>query len=135
MERATQEQLLAKCREWQAILKLQDWDIKLRLARYYDEPNLGSCSWTLPKKMATIRIQEYNDYDPANKWERDQEITLVHELLHLHFAPFDADDGNHLGLAQEQAIHAISVALVNLARAAVPQTLPEMDKEGNHRDA
>ncbi len=112
----TQEELEQKCREWQAILKLRDWDVKPKIARYYDEPNLGSCTWKLQKKMALINIQEHDDYDHNLKWERDQETTLVHELLHLHFAPFDAEPETPQGLAQEQAIHATSTALVNLKR-------------------
>lgn len=118
----TQQELEEKCREWQEILSLRDWDVKPRIARYYDESNLGSCTWKLQKKMAVIRVQEYDDYDPSNKWERDQETTLVHELLHLHFAPFDAETDTPQGIAQEQAIHALSVALVSLKRRAEPKS-------------
>jgi hypothetical protein len=40
------------------------------------------------------------------------EKTLVHELLHLHFAPFAAPDGTPEDTAQEQAIDLIAKALV-----------------------
>lgn len=40
------------------------------------------------------------------------EETLIHELLHLHFAPLDISES--LTLAEEQAINAIARALVNL---------------------
>lgn len=119
----TQDELVALCRKWQRILRLQDWDVKVRLARTWDmqsSDNLGECSYELRKRMAAIRVLDSVDYDSEHTpWPQDQERTLVHELLHLHFAPFAADSGTPQDIAQEQAIDAIAGALVQLARGEV----------------
>jgi hypothetical protein len=117
----TQEQAEALCLEWQETLRLQHWDIKLKIARGngLDLPEglQGRCEWVLKKRSAFIRLINPMDWDKTILWPQDMERTLVHELLHLHFAPFDEfpqDSANHV--AAEQAIDALSLALVNLKR-------------------
>lgn len=51
----------------------------------------GECEWQLKTKIATIRILDPIDYPENLIIEQDMEKTLVHELLHLHFAPLYAD--------------------------------------------
>jgi hypothetical protein len=95
------------CREWQEALRLQDWDIVVKVVRGRGlgtdglENNAeGRGHWTLPLRAATIRL-----------------ATLVHEMLHLHFAGFDDFTvGDAQDVAAEQAIHALSCALVALKR-------------------
>lgn len=104
--------------EWQKILRLQDWDVKLIVDRernFIGGDSQGECSWVLEKKQAFIKILDPVDF-PDSKWEQDSEETLVHELLHLHFAPFNAEDGTLEDVAQEQAISAIAGALAGLKR-------------------
>lgn len=108
-------------KKWQAILRLQDWNIKIRWVKHYDLANdtKGQCRWVLGKKAALISILEPEDFDPSIKWEQDPECTVVHELLHLHIAPLD-DGDEWRGLKDkmmEQAICSISEALVNCDRA------------------
>lgn len=114
----TEPQLQKLCPVWQARLRLQDWDVKVRVKRAADM-GLGkkrACVTSqLLSKEALVEIQDPLDYRPS-VWPNDMEQSLVHELLHLHFAPFEADEETAEGAAQEQAIELIACALVNLAR-------------------
>lgn len=115
----SEKELNALCGIWQRRLRLQDWDVKVRLVRERDlhnSNNQGECEWSISTKAAVVRIIDPVDYSPDCAWPQDMERVLVHELLHLHFAPFSAECGTAEDVAQEQAIHALSQALVELAR-------------------
>lgn len=94
--------------------------MRVRLARRWEmhPGNQAECEWNLRMRMALIKVLDSVDWDPSTPWPQDQEQSLVHELLHLHFAPFRADDGTLENVAQEQAIDAIARALVELKRDA-----------------
>jgi hypothetical protein len=103
---------------WRIALKLSDWEIHAEIKRAKDmsiENSMGTCTHTLSKKIAFIEIMNPRDY-PADWMDVDVERTVVHELLHCHFAPFEAKSRTPEDIAQEQAIHAISTALVELDR-------------------
>lgn len=112
----TQRNAKQLCREWQKVMRLQDWDVKvfIRRASFFSSENVqGECRWVLPSKEATIFLLDPIDYPTDTSWEQDHEQTLVHELAHLHFAPFwDNDDS----VTMEQAIDAMAKALVSLKR-------------------
>lgn len=117
----SEEELRARCFEWQKVLKLQDWIISVFVFRERDFSDPGRAAeiiMQLPKRMATIRILDPLDY-PSNLVElQDMELALVHELLHLHFLPL-RENGDIEGLhhvMEEQAIEAISRGLVFLKR-------------------
>lgn len=99
-------------KKWQARLRLQDWEIEAVYAGPDDagfSNNFGDIRPDLPRKYAKMRI-----LDPC-KYEHTQlEDTIAHELLHLHFYPFALDfaPGSPESLAEEQAIYAITRALV-----------------------
>ena len=115
----TKEKLQAMFAEWQKRLRLQDWKIYVEISRDRDmkfEGNGGEVHWQIEAKQAVINIIDPIDYPPNTMAEQDMEQTLVHELLHLHFAPFDAEHNTPADVAQEQAIHAIAEALVKLKR-------------------
>lgn len=115
----TEDQLCKICREWQEILSLKDWRIAIAKAHEYqfkNPGNEGECEWQIKKKMAIIRILHEND-SPKGPFQQDMEETLVHELLHLHYAPFDyTKDGTPEEIALEQSIHFVSRALIELKR-------------------
>lgn len=120
MDQETLESLLA---EWQKTLRLRDWDVVVQLSRIFDMPvadSVGLCTWLMPAKTATIRILDPADYDPAYVHPFDPEKTLVHELLHLHFAPFFPDGEAGENVAHEQAIESIAKALVTVKRGVIP---------------
>lgn len=118
MDQKTLEALLA---EWQPRLGLADWDVVVKLRRIFDlnrSDVAGQCNWTLSNKTALVGVLDPNDYDSDYVRPHDVEKTLVHELLHLHFAPFceiGAETYQH-----EQAIEAIARALVGVKRSVEP---------------
>lgn len=115
MDQKTLEALLA---EWQKTLRLQDWDIEIDVARRVDMHRMdvdGQCRWVLCNKSAFIRILDPIDHNPSMIAPCDPERTLVHELLHLHFAPF-CELGSET-YQHEQAIEAIAEALVTAKRS------------------
>lgn len=98
------------CQCWQQKLRLQDWDVSIQLVRQYEIPGcFGDCTYAVQTKSAKIRLVVQDDVDPEAPFP-ELEHTLVHELLHLHFAPF-WDDSRMVEL--EQAINLIAGALVN----------------------
>jgi hypothetical protein len=114
----SEDELKALLREWQKILRLQDWDVVVRFARRYefnDEDNQGECSWVLDRREALIKILASEDYNPNCIYPHDVEGVLVHELLHLHMAPWRVQERME-DVAKEQAIEAIAKALVSLKR-------------------
>ena len=118
----TEESLQDELAFWKRLLHLEQWDIVARIARGngldLPEQVQGRCNWTISRHEALIRIMNPIDWDKGIIFPQDMEATLVHELLHLHLAPFDnfksdtAEDN-----ALEQAIHHLSLALVSLRRA------------------
>lgn len=115
----TIDELRERCAFWQARLRLQDWDINLSVVRQWDVPNaFGTCEAMLSKKIARIKMLDMvDDGDPADFEAYDPEVTLVHELLHVHFSPFESkEDTSPEAIAQHQVIVALSRALVGLYR-------------------
>jgi hypothetical protein len=115
----TEDQIREKCAEWQRILRLQDWIVSVSIVRERDmgmENTMGTINPTLEKRMAKIRILDPVDYPPGLMEPQDMELTLVHELLHLHLWFFTESLEGPLHVAEEQAIEAISRGLVALAR-------------------
>ncbi|MFD0868777.1 hypothetical protein [Paenibacillus residui] len=113
----TEEELRTKCAEWQKILRLQDWIVVTGIKRGRDmtlQGVCGECSWQLQKRMAAINVLDPVDYPPDLIEPHDMELTLVHELVHLHFASLQTP--NEDNTAEEQAIEAISRGLITLAR-------------------
>lgn len=106
---------------WQKALYLQDWNIDLRVVRQWemsDFTTLAQCQWFIQRKDAIIQVLAPADLDGVSRRfihgeECDYDISLVHELLHLHFAPFHKDEDE---VGHEQAINAISRGLVNVWR-------------------
>ena len=115
----TQRRLEAIAKRWQSALKLSDWEVIVKLTRAKNmtrQDSMGVCNHTLTKRIAYIEIMNPRDYTP-DYLDHDIERTVVHELLHCHFAPFEAKTGTPEDMAQEQTIHAISTTLVELDRS------------------
>ena len=130
-----QEQLDAALDKWQKILKLQSWNVNARIRRLWSRPDehgsLGCCNYRLAKMNSTIDLLDPIDFlenDALNFGLRsdetlDHEEVLVHELLHLHFAPFAAENNTLENTTQEQAIDQLARALVALDRKNVHETI------------
>jgi hypothetical protein len=118
----TEQELQELCEKWQERLSLRDWRVTVRLVdlNIIGTESVGTSSWLLPLKTATITILDKR-FIPDDSLERDMEETLVHELLHIHFARWSDETylkDNEYGtpLEGEQGIDAISRALVALDR-------------------
>ena len=105
------------CSDWQKRLRLMDWRITLKYEPCQDPTELGTTQFWLIEKTATIWVCPASamraDAPPTS---RDEELTLVHELLHLHTSPLlrmmsPADEPAH-----ELALNCIAEALVVLRR-------------------
>lgn len=93
--------------EWQVALALADWEIELRASKDPDDMDAeGTVDCELNERTATIHV---NPKCP------DPERTIVHELIHLWTMPIRSE---RTDLCEEQAVEAISRALVNLRRQA-----------------
>ena len=121
--------LQAQCTYWQGILGLTNWHVHVYPVPA-NHPKLGdclaSCEMFEQRQDAIIRVVRPADlpsvaHNFLDGEEADYDLTLVHELLHLHFNTFAVPDGDPKGVAQEQAINAISRGLVKLYREDQPQ--------------
>jgi len=106
---------------WQKRLDLQDWNIAVVVARAGElkPKTLGNIHWDLEKKTAVIRVLDPADYKmPFPEMLQDIEFTVVHELIHLNFAPVLSDlqrsDANRR--EEEHAVNHMAEALLKLDR-------------------
>lgn len=115
--RLTQKQLNAWLAKWQPLLRLQEWDIVVVLrTRKQTGGADGLCSHTLARKHAVIQIAKKASC-PIDIAPHDPEHTLVHELIHLKFAPFECkEEGSPIDVLQEQAIDSLATTCITLDR-------------------
>ena len=114
---------------WQKALYLQDWTIDFKIVRQWDMPDSGTvacCQWYLQRKDAVIQVLDPQDLAGVGRKfidgeECDYDISIVHELLHLHFAPFFREEDE---IAHEQAINAISRGMVKTWRETTKPVKP-----------
>jgi hypothetical protein len=106
---------------WQKRLNLEDWKIEIAMARAGDlrPKTLGNIHWDLDKKAAVIHVLDPADYRmPWRDMLDDMEFTVVHELIHLGFAPVLSDiqrsDANRR--EEEHAVNQMATALLKLDR-------------------
>lgn len=101
-------------KRWQKRLRLRDWDIKIAVkrARHMTLDNVaGEILWNLHSKEAVIHILD--PIDDECMTDENIEHTIVHELLHLHFAMINKlCDSPHYSTHEEQAIESIAKALL-----------------------
>ena len=107
---------------WQQRLRLQDWDLKLSIVRVGDlgAGTLGDCDCHSVKRQARIRLLDPRDVEGQAFWFDGEawnwHVTLVHELLHLHFHDLGLEWSGKESRPGERAIDAIAKALVVLDR-------------------
>jgi len=113
------------CREWQETLRLVDWTITILVGSTKSEDTGeeeidGIVRWDMEHKMAEITVLSPELY-PEDAWgEYDQEVILVHELLHLSLAPLDyLLKHKHHRYSVEQHINCVAKALVDLKRNSI----------------
>lgn len=101
-------------RKWQKRLGLLDWDIEIRIRHNMPAESEAQINYRFNRRQAVIEVLHPDSYAELGiSWGQDIEYALVHELLHLWFAPFEAGSNKLLESLQEQAICAITKALVS----------------------
>lgn len=112
----TDAELQDALRYWQRRLRLRDWHVIAETAHLADmDDAVGDTEFYWGSKRARIRIvpeQEYGVKRIPYSTVDGEEETLVHELLHLHFAGFAATSGSPKEALQHQAVNAIASALI-----------------------
>lgn len=122
----TAANLLERLAFWQAVLRLQDWDIDATFVRRQDLTSTTALGQTTIDcyRRARVRILDPLDFTDR-EWpvDRDSEATLVHELVHLHLddchVPVQGADGRETAewTAVERACETIARGLLALDRA------------------
>ena len=115
----TEEQVKELCTEWQERLKLNRWDIDIKIchsSKFNNEGSEGEVNYVLSSGQAIIHILDPEDY-PDSPFPQDMERTIVHELLHLQFASFTVKDRESLEFdMMENTVELIAQTLVDLKR-------------------
>ncbi len=111
--------LAALVAHYQRELRLLDWRLDVSyapdLADSRGRPVWGLCYPTVDAKVATIVIRDpATPPDGATAEQAAKQVveTVVHELLHLHFAAFGTSSPAEIA-HEEQVVWAISEALIN----------------------
>lgn len=133
----TEEEVRQAARYWQNKLRLNDWLIKAYVIRgedMIDKQTEAYVLYNLNKKHADIYILHPDD--ATDDEPHDMEALIVHELLHLHFAPLIQDDVHHdidphplETTALEQAVESLTSALITTERSRVGRFKGEEEKK------
>ena len=104
-------------RDWQKILRLQDWEIELEVVDKVNNMDENTFAFIehidYQTLSATIKIRSETIQYLDHRGEVDQEETIVHELLHILTQAFCDKQGSE---AEERCINLIARALVRLKR-------------------
>jgi hypothetical protein len=115
----TLEELNKLTLDWKKLLGISDWETNVILSRENKMPVKGAacCQYCFDRKTADVYILDSIDYEDFPKWPQDMEQSLVHELLHLRFAPWDKKCKKGLELSwMEQTVDALAKAFVIVKR-------------------
>lgn len=112
----SQEELAGLCGYYSRLLKLQDWQISVKLANQTEVgvENDAEVSYSRVNRIATVKIVKPDQWEGAGVGDYfDMEECLAHELVHLALWFWDVPrDNRPLHSLYEQGIHALAQALV-----------------------
>lgn len=123
---ATQQELDDALVYWQPRLMLADWNLRVQLVSAGQAQNLSNSGHVIGndnKMAATIQIIRHDDIsdvlcDP-NIQANDQEATLVHELIHLHWVLCEPSNKDAVKWAlYERSVDQLARAIVGIKREA-----------------
>lgn len=104
--------------KWKKRLGLSDWDITVQ-HRDAQDMNQSPARTIIRENMqhADIRIMDKTDRQKSDPADIDQELDLVHELIHVRLWAIDPKDpGPVTYTCREQAIEWIAKALIETDR-------------------
>jgi len=102
---------------WQKRLKLDDWNITLKLVPQsaLKPKTLGNIHWDSGAKRASINVLSPLEYKMAfPEALQDNEYTVVHELIHLRLSSLPRSEASRS--AEEKTVNSLTEALLNLDR-------------------
>ncbi len=117
----TDEQAQDWLKLWQKRLRLEDWKIGVKIVRIWEleHGTLGHIDWSSTHRTAVIKVLNPADYElPADQIPADMELSIVHELVHLHLSVLPLNKSSRG--AEEQVVSMIADALVNLEHRQPP---------------
>ena len=110
------EQANEYLKEWQERLYLNDWIIELKLVDPDEIPDERGHNWFFfEKQISRVWLAKLTDILRTTADKCYQEITLVHELLHLKFNCIENEDtyeGKFLELHEHQLIEQMARSLI-----------------------
>ena len=112
-----EEELSKYLAKWVRILRLERWDIRIKIKRAEDmhlEECAGENHFTTTSRQSLINLRDPVDWT-NNDFEQDMELTLVHELLHISFTMLDTDNALRDKI-QHQLLNDMAVALIRADR-------------------
>lgn len=87
MRRITNKSLERKCKQWQKILKLSEWNITARFAppsKMIDGDTTAQLDFvSVPEKVAVILVYERYYNHPGFNLSWNIDTVLLHEMIHL----------------------------------------------------
>lgn len=102
---------------WQRRLRLEEWNISVKLVRLGDlkPKTLGNIHWDTETHHANINVLSPMDYKLSFADSlKDMEFTIVHELVHLQLSSLPRNEASRS--AEEKAVNTLTEALLNLDR-------------------
>jgi hypothetical protein len=102
---------------WQRTLGLDDWKISIVMCRRSDLKlkTLGGVRWDKTKRSAVISVLAASEYRlPVIEMLDDMEMTIVHELIHVHLAALPRSEASWRD--EERAVNQLAQALLKLDR-------------------
>ena len=119
----TEPELQECCRYWQKVLRLNDVEIEVRFARKLELDCTGQTQFTSDNNAALIQICPNTLANLNTLWMIDEEVTLVHELVHVQERTWavskefrDLLQNKAIDAAHEAGIERTAQALVTLRR-------------------
>ena len=124
----TEYKLKTIVEHWQKVLRLQDWDIDARFARFREmQSQDGGIPWgriliNRLHRRGEIAILHPDDYEHCDDDGCQQphggdeiETTIIHELLHIYIHAKNEDEPS--SVEEEQTINALAGAFASLSDA------------------
>ena len=102
---------------WQGNLSLDEWNISIVMCRRSNLKfkTLGGVRWDKTKRSAVISVLAPSEYQlPFNEMLDDMELTIVHELIHVHLAALPRSEASRR--EEERAVNQLAKALLRLDR-------------------
>jgi len=119
----TEPELQECCRYWQKVLRLNDVEIEVRFARKLELDCTGQTQFTSDNNAALIQICPNTLANLDTLWMIDEEVILVHELVHVQERTWavskefrDLLQNKAIDAAHEAGIERTAQALVTLRR-------------------